>query len=303
MSGISIVEPLKLTDDNFISSNVPENDYPVWSSSATYALGDRVILTSTHKVYESLQDGNKSNDPITQAAFWSPVRATNRWAAFDTSNSTKTVTAGGDSPSIIYEIAASSIDSVAILNISNASSVKVTLTSSASIVYSKDISLLGIPFSSDWWSWFFGDRTLRPTQVVLVDLPMYANAVLKIEIYGSVELSVGVILVGRSKKIGRGVLSGVNVGIQDYSRKEKNEYGDTTLVERAFAKRANFRVLIESSEVDSTISYMSNVRAKPCLWIGGSYESLVVYGFYKSFEVLIQYLTHSEFSLELEGLT
>lgn len=304
MSGVTIIEPVAITDASLVSSNITENDHEQWSSTKTYDLGARVILASTHKIYESVQAANIGKDPSTQAAWWSVVRPTNKWAVFDLSNSTKTITNGGDSPKITYEIRASSIDSVAVLNINEATSVTVTMTSSdGDVVYTKNVSLLGIPYNSDWWSWFFGERTLRPTQVILSGLPLYVNAIIKIELEGSSELSAATIIIGRSKRIGVGVLTGARVGIQDYSRKEKTDYGDTILVERAFARRVSFNVLISAIEVDTSVNYLAGIRAKPCLWISGSYESASAFGFYKTFDILIQYSTHSELSIEIEGLT
>ena len=302
MSGLSIVEPIQITDANLISSNVPENDFPAWSSAVTYARGDRVILTSTHTIYESLQAGNLNKFPTTEATWWVAVRPTNKWAVFDTSNSTKTLVPSGQTK-ISYEIRASFVNSVGILNITGATSSTVTVkNASGAIVYSKTISLFGVTASSDWWSWFFGERSAK-SQVVLVDLPVQINATIEIVLNGDIDLSVGVIVLGRLKNIGKGVLSGPRVGIQDYSRKERNDFGDMIVVARAFARRANLQVVIGANEVDSTIDFMSRIRAKPCLYIGGAYESLVIFGFYKSFENLIQYVSHSEFSLELEGLT
>jgi hypothetical protein len=300
---LKIIQPITITDAALKSSDIPENDHPAWTSATTYGFGDRVILVSNHKVYESLQSSNTNKPPSGNQSWWAEVKPTNRWAAFDTSNSTKTVTAGGASPKITYELKTSSVDSVAVLNISGGSAVNVTVTHPVyGEVFTESVSLLGLPTSSDWWSWFFGQRS-GPTQVVITGLPRFVEAILKIEVIGNSALSIGAIVIGELKKIGTGVLSNARLGIQDYSRKEKNIYGDTVLVERAFAKRANFDILIQSSEIDSTIDFLTSVRAKPCLWIGGSVESLTVYGFYRSFEVLLKYATHSEFQLELEGLT
>ncbi len=302
MSSISIVEPIQITDANLVSSNVPEADFAEWSSSTTYAVGARVIRASTHTIYESLQAGNLNKSPEAETTWWVAVRPTNRWAVFDTSNSTKTNVPSGQT-NISYKIKASFVNSVGILNISGAGSATVSVRNEAgNVIYSKTVSLIGVQSSSDWWTWFFGERKTK-TQVILVDLPVQVNATISVDLYGGVDLSVGVILLGRLKSIGKGVLSGARVGIQDYSRKERNDFGDMIVVERAFARRANLQIVIGSNEVDSTIDFMSNIRAKPCLWISGSYESLIVFGFYKSFEILIPYATHSEFSLELEGLT
>lgn len=300
---LKIIEPISITNAMLLSTNVPENDYAEWSTSTTYTFGARVIYTSNHKIYESLQSGNLNKAPTTQTTWWAEVKPTNRWAAFDTSNSTKTFAPASDSPKITYELSVSSIDSVALLNIDGTTEAKITLTHPVSgIVFSETVSLLGSPKSSEWWAWFFGDRD-RPSQVVITDIPKFVNSKLTIELTGNQSMSIGVIIVGTTRQIGNGVLNGARVGIQDYSRKEKNSYGDTVLVERAFARRANFDILIEAIEVDMVISYLSSIRAKPCLWIGGTSEALSVYGFYKSFEVLIKYATHSEFQLELEGLT
>jgi len=97
---------------------------------------------------------------------------------------------------------------------------------------------------------------------------------------------------------------GARVGIQDYSRKERTDFGDVVLVERAFAKRASFQLLLRAAEVDSFNDFLASVRATPCLWIGSQrYESTTVYGFYKSFDIVIAYFDYSDCELELEGLT
>ena len=109
---------------------------------------------------------------------------------------------------------------------------------------------------------------------------------------------------GTVRRFALGVKAGARVGIQDYSRKERTEFGDTVLVERAFAKRASLQLLLTASEVDALNDFMAEVRATACLWIGSSrYESTTVYGFYKSFEIAITYYDYSDCELELEGLT
>ena len=117
-------------------------------------------------------------------------------------------------------------------------------------------------------------------------------------------MSVGVVLFGEARSVGVGLLQGARVGIVDYSRKETDTWGNTVLVQRAFAKRANFSIPIMSGQVDSVIDYLATLRAIPCLWIGsGQYASSVVYGFYKAFEVVIAYSTVSDCSLDIEGMT
>lgn len=298
---LTIVQPVSVTDAMLISTNVPENDYAAWASGTTYALAARVILTSTHKVYESLQAGNTNHDPVTSPTWWVEVSPTNRWKCFDTSNSTQTARA----TSITYTLRpGAAVNSVAVLNVSNATSLRVRLVDPVyGTVFDETTDFTALPLKPEWWAWFFGQKRAA-TQHVALDLPSYPNADLIIEFAGNSGLAVGVIMFGQQQRYGLGISYGARVGIQDYSRKETNEFGDTTLVVRAFAKRANFNLMIESAEVDALQDYLATVRAVPCLWVGTTdYDSTVVFGFYKNFDILIAYPEHADCDLELEGLT
>jgi hypothetical protein len=309
-NAIKIVEPITITDAILIDSgsppetNVPENDYAEWNVGTTYDEGDRVILTSTHRIYESLLGSNTGNDPTVTSSptYWIEVAPTNRWAVFDTSVSTSTVQANN----ITYTLEPGSVNNLlAVLNINNGSEVTVTVNSpsqSPSEVYSKTISLAGAPATAGWWTWFFGLRT-QQTQAIFDDIPPYSDAIFTIEILGGSDLSVGVIMLGQQQLYGLGIKYGARVGIQDYSRKETNEFGDTILVRRAFAKRANVDLFLDKSEVDPLQRELSRIRATPVLWIlSNEYESTTVFGFYKNFDVLINYPEHADCTLEIEGL-
>lgn len=298
---LTVVKPLEVTGAMLVSTDVPETDYSAWSGSTTYALGARVILTSTHRIYESLQAGNLNKNPTTETAFWIEVSATNRWKCFDTSNSTQTAQATAISYRITPGVA---ITSFGALNLTNASSIRIRLIDPTyGTVYDETTDLSALPAEADWWDWFFGIR-VAPELSVMTDLPAYPTADLLIDLAGGTDLAVGVFLFGQARQIGLGVNLGANIGIQDYSRKETNEFGDTVLVQRAFSKRASFDMLLEKSDVDSTQSYLTGLRAIPCLWIGHKdYESTVVFGIYKDFQITIAYATHSDCNLSLEGLT
>lgn len=309
-NALVVVQPITITDDILITTgsppatNVPENDYSAWNSGTTYAEGDRVILTSTHKIYESLQAANTNQDPTTETLWWIEVGPTNRWAAFDTSVSTQTA----QSTNITYTLEPGiAINTLAILNLTDATEINITLTSpsagSPGIVYTETIDLGLTGTFSDWYNWFFGVKQ-RPSQYIDTSFPAYVDGIIEIEILGGTDLAVGVIAIGQQQRFGRGIKLGARIGIQDYSRKETSEFGETLLVQRAFAKRANFDLFIDKSEVDTLQNYLSALRATPALWIGSSeYESTTVFGFYKNFDILLSYPEHADCELEIEGLT
>lgn len=310
LNALVVTQPVSITDAMLITSgsppatNVPENDYAVWSSGTTYAEGDRVILTSTHRIYESLQASNTNKNPTTETLWWIEVGPTNRWAAFDTSVSTQTA----QSTNITYTLETGiAINVLAILNLTDANEINITLTSpsagSPGVVYTETIDLGLTGLFSDWYNWFFGVKQ-RPTQYIDTSFPAYADGIIEIEILGGTDLAVGTIVVGQQQRFGRGIRLGARIGIQDYSRKETNEFGETLLVQRAFAKRANFDLFIDKSEVDTLQNYLSALRATPALWIGSNeYESTTVFGFYKNFDIILSYPDYADCELEIEGLT
>jgi hypothetical protein len=303
MNQLSVVKPLVVTPAMLVSTDVPEADYPEWASGTAYAKGARVIVAAQHKVYQSTADANTGNNPAIPVAEpnWLEVGPTNRWKVFDSSNSTQTAQAN----KITYRLRpGQSVPALGVLNIRAGVEIKVTVFDAGGVqITQRVVRLARYPVSPSWWTWYFGEKR-APTQALITDLPSYPTGEILIEITGTAQLAVGVILLGNVRRFALGVRAGARVGIQDYSRKERTEFGDTVLVERAFAKRASLQLLLTASEVDALNDFMAEVRATACLWIGSSrYESTTVYGFYKSFEIAITYYDYSDCELELEGLT
>ena len=298
---LTVVRPVPVTPAMLITTDVPEADYPAWASGTTYAIGQRVIFVSTHKIYQSAIDGNLGKNPTTDTAAWKEVGSTNRWRVFDRSVSSQTVQANA----ISYWLRmGQAVTSLAALNLSGATSMRVRIVDPTyGTVYDKTVDLSSVPVAVGWYEWYFGERR-TPTQALLMDLPSFPAADVLIDLVGTAELAVGVILVGQLRTFSMGVRMGARVGIQDYSRKERTEFGDVVLIERAFAKRASFSMLLRAEEVDTFNLFMADVRATPCLWIGsGRYESTTLYGPYKSFDIVISYYDYSDAELELESLT
>ena len=301
MNGLMLVKPVSITPAMLTATDVPESDYAAWSDATTYAAGDRVIVVSVHKVYESLQATNLNHDPVTQTTWWIEVSPTNRWKAFDLSSSTRTAQADG----MYFEIKpGSSVNAAAVINCVGVREVRYRLTDpSFGLVYDQTHEMTSIPTESSWYAWLFSERVER-SQNIDFDLPTYPNATLRVDLTGASNMAVGVILIGQNKAIGRGVLAGASVGIRDFSRKERNDYGDTELVVRAFARRASFVVVIDNDDLDEVTDLLASVRATPCLWVGSTRRAAAtVFGFYNEFDIVIPYAYHSECSIDLEGLT
>ena len=300
MKPLRVIKSITMTDAMLTATSVAENDHAAWSRGTTYARGDRVILTSTHKIYESLQAGNTNKNPASERLWWVEVSPTNRWKLFDLSNTTQTVVDAAD----YYEITpGQAINALALINISGILTVRVRLTDPRfGLVYDKTADLTFVPSESSWYAWFFEPRT-EQNQFVVEDIPSYPNATLRIDVTSSGTAYIGAVIFGSVRSIGLGVRQGVRLGIQDYSRKERDQFGNFLIVERAFAKRARWGIILTHREIDAFQARMAAIRAKPAVFIGSDrMDSTIIYGFYRDFSVVISSPRHAECSLEIEGL-
>lgn len=296
---MKIIRPTTITDSILISSSVPENDYPVWNSTTTYNAGDKVIVVAEHKIYEALKT-TTNESPSTNPLSWLNIGTTNRWAMFDEKIGTVTTATSSISVSLNPGI----VTGITLLNLVGALSVTITMTTIEGVVYDQTIDLYDPSNVSDWWTYFFEDIRIKSFALIL-NLPTYRTSTVNITINGAdgQPVSVGTLVVGRLLQYANSVDYGASIGIQDYSRKERDEFGNVTIVERAFNKRARWNFRLLNSEVDVFQENLTALRARPAVYIGNDgFNSLIVYGFYKDFDTVITYPTHSECSIDLEGL-
>jgi hypothetical protein len=297
---LRIVRPLPITPAMLVDSNVLENDYPEYSAAAPYALGVRVMVTAQHSVYEAAAAVAAGESPTTSSK-WTRVGPTNKWKAFDQSNSSQTARP----QAISYRIhPGRAVQAFAALNLQGAKTIRARVVDPVlGTIYDVTRGLTRRLLQSSWWNWFYGEREAA-NQIIFTDLPAAPSADIYIDLVGTDELAVGVLMVGSMRSFGLGVQLGARIGITDYSTNETNKFGDAVLVQRNFSRRANWAPVIRATEVDAFVRFMADVRAVPCLWIGGErYECMAVFGPYKNFEVLIAYFNTSTCDLQIEGLT
>tara|TARA_R110000796_G_scaffold162657_1_gene279627 strand:+ start:282 stop:1187 length:906 start_codon:yes stop_codon:yes gene_type:complete len=298
------IDPLTITDSLFLSSNLAEDDYAAWSAGTTYALGTRVIVVSVHKVYESASAGNTGNDPTTDTTGtnWIEVGATNKWKAFDQHISDPATNAN----TIEYVISSGTtiVNSLAFFGIS-ADTIQIQITAAATEVYNTTFSLLGTSSVIDWYTYFFEPATIKAQELLVVDLPSYTDTTITITITdtGNV-VEVGQVVLGRIFNLGR-TGYGSSIGIEDYSRKERDAFGNAIILERAFAQKAIYEVSIFTADARRVQKFLAEYRAKPLVWIGNQDPTygLIVYGFYTQFSINLSTFSTSYSTIEVEGLT
>lgn len=294
-----IIRPVDITPAILTSSDVPEDDYPAWSATTAYAIGDRALRE--HRIYEALV-AHTGADPLTDATSppkWLDLGATNRWRMFDDKVGSTTEQVGSIAVTLTPGAV---INSLALFNLLGRS-LSVTLTDpSEGVVYQRDLSLVDAGVG-DWYEWFFAPIG-RQTDAVLTDLPAYGTASLSVTVDNASDTAAcGHLVIGRQADIGV-ALYGTSVGITDYSRKEADVFGNAQVVERAFSKRAEFDVAVDTPRVSAVQRLLAAIRSRPVVWIGAQgYESTVLFGYYRDFSISISGPTVSDATITVEGLT
>ena len=294
---MKFINPTPITDAILVSSSVPENDYAAYNPATTYALADTVITTATHKIYESLQNANTGH-ALTDTAWWVELGATNRWKMFDQGVGSQT----SQATSIAVVLEPGLVNSLALLDII-AATVQVSVVADSATIYDQTFTIGDDAILFDWYDYFFEDIDPQ-TELTVVGLPVYSGGQITVTISHPTTAKCGTLAVGRLVDIGE-TRFGARVGITDYSRKETDIYGNTTVTERSYAKRIDAELIVLNSRLDYVTKKLADVRATPVVWITDdaiTYGSMTIYGFYKDWGINVAYPLHSEASLTIEGL-
>jgi hypothetical protein len=298
---MKIIRPYAIVDTTLTACNVPETDYATYNPATPYAVGTMVIVVgaNVHKIYESLQAANTGHDPAISPSWWLDRGATNRWKMFDTLVSSQTESTGDMTFSLRIT---DCVNSIALLNVS-AASVRVVATDAVEgVIFDRTVNMSSSLGIVDWWSWFF-ESPEWDADAVITDLPMYANMTLSVTLanIGGVARC-GACIVGMSKDLGD-TQYGASVGIQDYSVKARDTWGNYSILERAYSKRASFTINANNNTIDRLQSILAGYRSVPILYIGAEeFGSTFILGFYKDFSVTIAYCSFSVCTIEIEGL-
>jgi hypothetical protein len=273
--------------------------YAVYAAAVTYAAGDIVLSATTHRLYESQVSGNVGN-ALTDATKWIDIGPTNRWAMFD--QVVGTVTSQATPLTVVLEPGI--INALALLDIS-ATSVQVTLKNAGGTVtyYEKTYTPEDGRITFGWYEYFF--EPLSPQTTLIVSNLPAVGGVLTVTINAPTTAQCGSLVVGRMTEIGD-TLRSPSIGIIDYSIKSTDDFGATSVTERAYAKKIEADFLLETRRVDFVAAQLAAVRATPVVWIADDAEiidSLIAYGFFLDWGIDISYPTHCEASITIEGLT
>jgi hypothetical protein len=280
-----------------LTSNVNITD-TAWSAG-TYTLGQkRYEGTTLYEVAVASTTTQPSVGVLLDPPEWTDLGAINRWKMFDEKVGTQTT----NTTSIDVTLApAAVVNAVALLNI-EAKEALITVTDSVDgEVYRREIDLADIGVA-DWWEYFFLTYDYV-SDVTLTDLPSYSGADINVVLTntgGTVKF--GELVCGISQYLGE-VQFGSSVGILDFSRKSTDDAGIVTVEQRAYSKRIDFDIVIDTPTVSAVQRFLAKNRSTALVWIGDdNIEAMIVYGFYRNFSIVLSNPTVSSCAIQVEGL-
>jgi hypothetical protein len=310
---MKFIRPTKVTDAMLISSTIPETDYENWLASTSYVIGDRVTraVSGVHRNFENLIAGVDATFPEISALNltprWLDIGPTNKWAMFDglvgTQSSAPT--------SITVVLAPGRLNSLALLQV-DATNIDIMLTVSGSPVYEASMDMTSGNAVGDWYQYFYEPVYQQDAVTVinlfdssLLDIPAYSEGILTITLSKtSGTVSIGAMVFGLYADLGETEYK-PTLGIIDYSRKEVDQFGNYTIIKRAYSKRMNAQVMVMQADVDNVTRILSQYRSTPVVWIGAGnlFTGMIIYGFYKEWEMLVDNFRFADLSISIEGLT
>ena len=295
---------IKLRPITVLNSNVPEENYETYDPAYAYHAGDIVLVQNLEpngitKKFRSLADNNQGHYPPDNPDFWQDLGATNKWAMFDSYSTTQTVYDGN----IQVEIEATKITHVALFNVEgNECTIEIWDNDTGDFINVYDQGLR-LDQSLSWSDYFFGEFVFKTALVQQVPY-MLGSTRLRITIYGSTT-KCGLLAVGYGQYIGCTTF-GVRTGIDDYSVKAQLDFGEYYLKQGKFAKKAEVNLEIATGALSKIQKMLADVRATPCIWDlnneNTNEDALIIYGFYKDFEVILSTPSISTCTLSIEGL-
>lgn len=282
-----------------LTSNVPITE-TAWAAG-TYATGVRRAVGED--LYEVTATPSTADEPVAGAArepkTWVRVGKINRWRMFSEFVAEQTIIA---SPLTVEIDTPATANAVALFGLEAAAVEVVTYEGNVETARINK-PMTNVNEVGNWFEYFFQPITKIEEGVVL-DLPSYGTTRMVITVTNdTAPVAVGKLVIGEAVVLGRTSIE-FGAGIEDFSRKERDEFGGYSIVERRFARRAEFVVYMDGVKVPSVLRHLAEVRARPTVYIGDPDvpESIVI-GFYKDAWTTRQTRDFAQMTLEIEGLT
>jgi len=286
----SVLAPITITDSMIVSVTangqpVPEDPNPQWNGATTYEAGGRVYAASTHRVYESVKDGNFNKDPTDVSnqfnaagvtTWWIDIGPTNRYSMFDALISTQTAAPGP----LVVTLRPGAFNGLAIFGLdADDLDILVVNTSTGETIYTYSAPLEG-SMPADYYEYFF-DPFKPQTKFIATDIEPYSTSEIRITLSkASGNALVGMIALGDLRPLGA-PLRGASVEPVSYSYVSTDAFGNTTIRKRSSATGLAIQAKMDLEDANTVLGTVQELLDVPVVVVGSTepgYEALTVFG-------------------------
>lgn len=298
------IPPIEITDARLTSSTVPEPAVGevLWDPATSYAVGQRVIRTQTHRIYESVAAGVDAGLPELTDARWVDKGPTLRWAMFDQNRNTPTTATDGLT---VVITPGQRVDAIFLGGLVADQAVITMTVAGLGEVYRHTQRLLYR--NTTRWSEYYtgGFRNLK--SLIRFDLPIYSQGVITITLTrASGPVSVSSLAVGMSVYLGC-VQYGAGDDGQNFSRIERDIGGGLLLTPRPNLPISDQVVMVQKENVNRLRDLRADLAGRYAIWSGlddmtddGFFEGLLIAGVYRRFKFDFDHPTNAILNLTLE---
>ena len=262
--------------------------------------GTHTATAQVHRVYESLTGSNIGNAPMVSDTFWVDAGPTNRWAMLDLYRSSKT---WAESPLTVVLTPGQRIDSLFLGGLV-ADEVTVTMEVDGDEVYSETVSLY--KRNTLTWSDYFFRAIERRESVLLTDLPPYSGAEITVTISRNAGLvGCSSLVIGQKVNLGTAQY-GAEARAKNYSRIDRDEFGNATLVPRRTVPTADLSIWFDKPRAKALLDLRDRTNAVPVVWSGleddadDYFEPVLIVGIHTRFDINLAHPEHGLLSLTCE---
>lgn len=269
----------------------PADGEQLYNDTATYAAGDEVISTDTHRVYESLTDANEGNPlpvlPDTATDHWIDVGPTQKFAAFDLDQNTAT-----EAPSP-YTFTITPGQRVNTFGAAGVIADECTVVvKKGSDVRSTSTITLRRRRTTGWYSYWTGAFIQTPS-FVFHDLAAVSGCTVEVTFTRSAgNVVVASAVLGSFIEVGD-VESEAESDARNFSTVERSVYGDAKMNKIKSVPVARQKVMADASLGPGLRIARADLDATNALWTGlkdaadPNFDALAIVGFYTRWNMVL----------------
>lgn len=298
---MKLIERTEITDSNLISTNVAEDDQPIWLSGTPYVVGDKRMVLATHGIYEALIDDIDKYPPDNltgENPAWLFTGTTNARKMFNQSYAAQTVNTG--SIQVVMDIGRA--NSIGVMNVEG-STINAKINVGEVEIYNHDIDMR-LRTVTNWYEYIYTPIELK-SDAVLTDLPASGSKTLTLTIAGSEgqDVKCGLCIPGFATKLGDS-LWGCQAGTDNYSRKVVDVYGGFEMMERGYSKTLSDSIFMPNERTGYIQKLIQPYYTKPALWVAeDKFGATHAYGPYQDFSIVLADPSGAQCSITVIGLT